>query len=58
MAEPPKTPAVTAIRQMMLSDKECALIEYCRQLKFGKFEVHVEHSQPTLIIQPRENVKL
>jgi len=58
MAEQPRTPIVTAERQMMLSEHECNLIQYCRQLKFGNIEVHLEHGQPTLIVKSRENVKL
>ena len=29
-----------------LSDKEIEFIEFCRELKFGKFTLHVEDTQP------------
>jgi len=41
-----------------LTEKERKQIEVQRMLRFGKYEVHIEDSQPVRMVRLRENIKL
>lgn len=42
----------------VLSDKEIALIKYCRKLGFGKITLHVENGLPERVIEAQKSIKL
>lgn len=43
---------------LVLTEKKRKQIEFQRQLRFAKYEIHIEEGQPVKMVNIKENIKL
>lgn len=49
---------VNLIKELVLTEKEIKQIELQRELKYAKYEVHIENGQPVRMVNIKQNIKL